>query len=63
MKMRKIYVKPPSVVFRQARNLKQTLVQNRMKELPYTDCSDLPPAGCFKHSHGNRVEHAYSVLS
>ena len=53
-KMRKIYVKPPSVVFRQARNLKQILVQNRMRELPYTDCSDLPPAGCFKHAHGNR---------
>ena len=25
-----------------------------MRELPYTDCSDLPPAGCFKHAHGNR---------
>ena len=47
-------MKPPSVTFRQARNLKQVLVKNRLRELPYTDCSDLPPAGCFKHAHGNR---------
>ena len=53
-KMRKIYERPPSVTFRQAKNLKQILVKNRMKELPYTDCTDLPPAGCYRHVHGAR---------
>ena len=33
-KMKKIYEKPPSVTFRQARNLKQILVKNRLRELP-----------------------------
>ena len=53
-KMKQIYEKPPSVTFRQARNLKQILVRNRLRELPYTDCTDLPPAGCHRHEHGNR---------
>ena len=42
------------MTFRQARNLKQILVKDRIKELPYTDCTDLPPAGCLRHEHGNR---------
>ena len=46
-KMKQIYEKPPAVTFRQARNLKQILVRNRLRELPYTDCTDfsniLPP--------------------
>ena len=53
-KMKKIYQKPPSVTFRQARNLKQILVRNRLRELPYPDSSDVPAPGCKRHDHGNR---------
>ena len=53
-KMRQIYKNPPAVSFRQPRNLKQIVVKNRLKELPFLDCSDLPEPGCFKHEHGGR---------
>ena len=53
-KLKTIYKKPPSVTFRQARNLKQILVRNRLKQLPFPDCSDVPAPGCYKYAHGNR---------
>ena len=55
-KMKKIYPCPPSVSYRQARNLKQILVRSRLKELPHPDISDLEdkPPGCYRHSHGGR---------
>ena len=53
-KMREIYKNPPAVSFRQPRNLKQIVVKNRMKELPFLDYSDLPEPGCFMHEHGGR---------
>ena len=53
-KMRQIYQTPPSVSFRQGRNLKQVLVRNRFKELPFQDGSDIPAPGCFRYEHGNR---------
>ena len=53
-KMSKIFPTPPSVSYRQARNIKQMMVRSRLKALPHSDCSDLQPAGCFKHQHGNR---------
>ena len=55
-KMAKIYPRPPSVVFRQARSLKNHLVRSHFKELPHSDQSDHEdrPAGCYKHQHGAR---------
>ena len=53
-KMKKIYDRPPSVTFRQARNLKQVLVRSRLRELPFSNCSDVPEPGCWKFNHGNR---------
>jgi hypothetical protein len=53
-KMSKIFPTPPSVSYRQARNIKQLMVRSRLKALPHSDCSDLKPAGCFKHQHGIR---------
>ena len=53
-KMKKIYDRPPSVTFRQARNLKQVLVRSRLRELPFSNCSDVPEPGCYKFNHGNR---------
>ena len=55
-KVAKIYPKPPSVSFRQPKNLKQILCHNTLKNLPYSDVSDLgdKPPGCFKHSHGGK---------
>jgi hypothetical protein len=53
-KKRTIYPKPPSVSYRQPRNLKQLMVRSRLKELPHSDCSDLEPAGCYRHQHGGR---------
>ena len=55
-KMSKVFPTPPSVVFRQSRNLQRHLVRSRFKELPHRDGSDLDdrPAGCYRHQHGNR---------
>ena len=55
-KLAEIYPHPPSVSFRQPRNLKQILCRNTLKHLPYRDGSDLGdnPPGCYKHSHGGR---------
>ena len=55
-KMKKMYPKPPSVSFRQPKNLKQILVRSKLKTLPHSDCSDLEenPDGCYKHEHGGR---------
>ena len=55
-KVAKVYPKPPSVSFRQPKNLKQILCQNTLKQLPYRDGSDLGdnPPGCYKHNHGGR---------
>ena len=60
-KLKKIYPRPPSVVYRQAPNLKQILVKSVLRELPYSDCSDREQErpGCFKHNHparGRRCE-------
>ena len=43
-----------SFIYWQARNIKQLMVWSRLKALPHSDCSDLQPAGCFKHQLGNR---------
>ena len=53
-KIPKLFPKPPSVSFRQARNLKQILVQSKFKELPFRDISDTAPPGCFKYQHGSK---------
>ena len=53
-KMKEIYKKPPSVTFRQPRSLKQILVRNRLRELPFQDCSDVLVPGCYRHDHGRR---------
>ena len=55
-KMCKVYPSPPSVSYRQAKNLKQILVRSRLQQLPHLDCSDQEnqPPGCYKHSHGGR---------
>ena len=53
-KLKKIYKQPPSVTFRQSRNLKQIVVRNRLKELPFADSSDVPAPGCYRFDHGNR---------
>lgn len=55
-KLAKIYPHPPSVTFRQPKNLKQILCCNTLKNLPFRDGSDLGdiPPGCYKYSHGGR---------
>ena len=53
-KMGKVFPHPPSVSYRQAKNLKQILVRSSLRELPYDDHSDQAPPGCFKHQHGGR---------
>ena len=55
-KLAKIYPKPPSVSYRQPKNLKQILVTNTLKQLPFNDGSDLGdrPSGCYRHEHGGR---------
>ena len=53
-KMSKVFPNPPSVSYRQARNLKQILVRSSLKELPYRDASDQPNPGCYRHQHGGR---------
>ena len=53
-KMKKVFPNPPSVSFRQARNLKQILVQSSLKELPFPDASDMATPGCYRHQHGGR---------
>ena len=62
-KMRKIYEKPPSVTFREAINLKQVLVKNRLRELPYTDCSDLPLLAALSMLMAIEAGHACSALN
>ena len=55
-KLKEMYPRPPSVVFRQAPNLKQILVKSALRELPFLDCSDRDGdvPGCYKHNHPNR---------
>ena len=53
-KMAKVFPSPPSVSYRQARNLKQILVRSSLKELPFNDVGDQPTPGCYKHQHGGR---------
>ena len=48
---------PPSVTYRQPRNLKQILIRSSLKQLPYSnteDLDDLPQPGCYKHNHNRR---------
>ncbi len=52
-KLAKIFPNPPSVSFRQGRNLKQILVSSSLKQLPYRDLSDIEN-GCYRHPHGIR---------
>ena len=58
-KLAKIYPpeSPPSVTYRQPRNLKQILIRSSLRELPYSnteDLDDLPQPGCYKHNHNRR---------
>ena len=53
-KMSKIFPTPPSVSYRQGRNLKQILVRASLKKLPFSDASDQSIPGCFRHQHGGR---------
>jgi hypothetical protein len=55
-KLKDIYPRPPSVVFRQAPNLKQILVKSVLRELPFVDGSDRERErpGCYKHNHPAR---------
>jgi hypothetical protein len=53
-KMSKLFPHPPSVSYRQARNLKQILVRSSLKELPFRDASDQTVPGCYKHQHWGR---------
>ena len=55
-KMKKIFTRPPSVVFRQPPNLKKHLVRSSFKELPFRNEEDVEdrPQGCYKHQHGGR---------
>ena len=55
-KLAEIYPNPPSVTFRQPRNLKQILCRNTLRNLPYREGGDLGdnPPGCYKHNHGGR---------
>ena len=55
-KLSKIFPHPPSVSFRQAKNLKQILCHNTLKQLPFSDASDLgdKPPGTYKYNHGGR---------
>jgi hypothetical protein len=50
-KMANIYNKPPAVTFRQPRSLKQHFVRSRFRSLPFQNCDDLLPPGCYKHDH------------
>jgi hypothetical protein len=50
-KMLKIYKTPPAVTFRQPQSLKQYFVRSRFKNLPFTNCEDMLPPGCYKHEH------------
>ena len=52
--MVKVFPNPPSVSFRQSRNLKQILVRSSLKELPFNNVDDQSPPGCYKHQHGGR---------
>ena len=49
--MTKIYKTPPAVTFRQPQSLKQYFVRSRFKNLPFTNCEDILPPGCYKHEH------------
>ena len=42
------------MTYRQSRNLKQILVRNRLRQLPFPDAGDVPAAGLYRHDHGNR---------
>ena len=48
-KLAKVYPHPPSVTFRQTKNLTQILCRNTLKNLPYRDGIDLGdnPPGCL----------------
>ena len=56
IKMKKIFPRPPSVVFRQPPNLRKHLVRSSFKELPFPNGEDGEdrPQGCYKHQHGGR---------
>ena len=51
-----IFPNPPSVSYRQGRNLKQILVSSSLRELPFQDTSDLEdrPMGSYRHQHAAR---------
>ena len=53
-KMSKIFPNPPSVSYRQPRNLRKILVKSTLKQLPFRDISDQLTPGCYKHMHGGR---------
>ena len=55
-KLTAIFPQTPSVSYRQAKNLKQILCKNTLRQLPFRDASDLgdKPPGCYKHNHGGR---------
>ena len=54
--MRKIYPKKPSVVFRQAPNLRRKLVKSNFKSLPFPNLEDVEgeEPGCYRFGHQGR---------
>ena len=56
-KMSKIFPNPPSVSYRQPRNLKKILVRSTLKQLPFRDFSDQLPQAvidtCMGEGGGN----------
>jgi hypothetical protein len=64
-KMKQIFPRPTSLVFRQPLNLKMLLVRSTFKELPFRndeDEEDRPP-GCHKHSRGGSFTFTVSLAS
>ena len=55
-KMKQIFPKKPSVVFRQAPNLKRKLTKSAFRALPFPDGGDTEDgeAGCYKYRHQGR---------
>ena len=56
-KLKEIYVTPPSVVYRQPANLRQTLICSTFREMAFRDCSDREEQetpGSYRHNHPAR---------
>ena len=56
-KLKEIYTTPPSVVYRQPANLRQTLICSTFREMAFRDCSDREEQdtpGSYRHNHPAR---------